>query len=262
MNNSALISIIIPTHNRLEELKHALKSVFSQTLFPSEIIVVDDASEDVVTIDIFYGAPESINCVLLRNEEPKGGNYTRNRGVALASSKYIAFLDDDDTWESNKLALQFEFMESKNLDLCYTGKQIITVNENRDVLSSRYTFSYPKYNNLKKSIMRLNFIGTTSSIMVRKSVFHDVNGFDNILPSLQDYDFYIRLIFAGSNIIGIDQPLVNYFIYQRKSAVSKSFQKHLAAIRFLLKKYRNNKYYLFFVSGVIKITLKKVIKGS
>lgn len=257
-----MISVIIPTHNRLNELNHSLKSVFNQSLLPTEIIVVDDASDETVNSDIFDNAPDFINCMLLRNAEPKGGNYTRNRGVSLASSKYIAFLDDDDTWESNKLALQFELMESHNLDLCYTGKQIITVNDFRDVLSTRYAFSNPLCSNLKKSIMSLNFIGTTSSIMVKKSVFNLVNGFDINLPALQDYDLYIRLIFANSMIEGIDQPLVNYFVYERKSAVSKSLNKHFIAIKTILTKYRKNKYYLLLLFAAIIITIKKFIKGN
>jgi glycosyltransferase involved in cell wall biosynthesis len=256
-----MITVVIPTHNRLCGLANALNSVFNQDKLPTEIIVIDDGSLPAVTDAVFEGAPDSVSCILVRNETPRGGNFARNKGASLASGKYIAFLDDDDTWDSEKLVLQLALMESEDLDLSYTGKTIITVDENLTELSRRYSFARPKFNNLKKSIMHQNFIGTTSSIMVKKSSFDAVGGFDEAMPALQDYELYIRLIFSDAKVQGIDQPLVDYFIHKRKNAVSKSLRKNFNATSLLLSKHKNKKHYIALVWVCLKITLKKVIKG-
>jgi glycosyltransferase involved in cell wall biosynthesis len=255
------ISVIIPTHNRIVGLKKSLNSFFRQAYLPAEIIVVDDGSHPAVTETVFDGAPDSVNCILVRNEIPRGGNFARNKGASLASGKYVAFLDDDDTWDSEKLALQLALMESEDLDLSYTGKTIITVDKNLTELSRRYSFAKPKFSDLRKSIMRQNFIGTTSSIMVKKSSFDGVEGFDEQMPALQDYELYIRLIFSANKVQGLDKPLVNYYIHKKSSAVSKSLKKNFEATSQLLRKHRKKPFYLDLVRGCLKITLKKIIKG-
>ena len=76
-----MIAVVIPTHNRVSELRKALKSVFQQKLLPEHIIVVDDGSVPAVPVDVFADAPTSIKLTLLRNELPKGGNFARNLGA-------------------------------------------------------------------------------------------------------------------------------------------------------------------------------------
>src|SRR5690554_3483648 len=97
------ISVVIPTHNRPTGLALSLKSILGQTCLPAEIVVVDDGSFPIVEDSIFDGFPTSIKCTLLRNEQPKGGNNARNRGIKAATGDYIAFLDDDDQFSRNKI---------------------------------------------------------------------------------------------------------------------------------------------------------------
>ena len=201
-----MIAVIIPTHNRIPELREALKSVFQQKLLPDHIIVVDDGSVPAVPVDIFTDAPDAIKLTLLRNESPKGGNFARNIGANATACDYIAFLDDDDRWIQNKLQIQVELMREKKLDLCYTGRDIIQLDTNLKVVSEHYSFKSPRFQKLTKSIMWRNFIGTMSSILIKKAHFEIVGGFNTKMPALQDLEFYIRSIFSGARVEGINQP--------------------------------------------------------
>ena len=91
-----MITVIIPTQNRLENLKKAILSVFKQTTVPLELIVVDDCSNEPVKMEVFKAAPSKTECRIVRLNKIRGANYARNIGIEKAQGKYIAMLDDDD----------------------------------------------------------------------------------------------------------------------------------------------------------------------
>src|SRR3989338_8677774 len=98
------VSVIIPTHNRPELLKRAVKSVLNQTYKDLEVIVVDDGLEK--------RADETVNSFndsrlkYIQHPEEKGGSAARNTGIKNSSGEFIAFLDDDDEWLPEKLEIQ------------------------------------------------------------------------------------------------------------------------------------------------------------
>jgi len=252
------VSVIITTYNRPDELKLAIKSVISQTKLPEQIIVVDDASaSDNYSVIVNFDTP----IIYYRFNTNQGANICRNKGVELANGEFIAFLDDDDTWKPEKLEKQLSLIQTKGTDLCYTGKVIITVDENTHEAKRRYSFAKPKYNNLKKSIMQKNFIGTTSSIMLKKEKFIEAGKFDVKMPALQDYELYIRFIHAGFSVGGIDEGLVDYFIYKETNAISKSLDKSFIASKKIVSKNFNQKYRYILIVSLLKIIFKKILKG-
>ncbi len=252
-----IISVIIPTHNRAHLLGNAILSAINQTYKKIEIIVVDDASscdnhEIVKKIDfpiIYY-----------RFETNRGGNACRNKGVELSTGKYVAFLDDDDTWCSDKLEKQLELMIKNSINLSYTGKKMAVLDEHLKENKRWYAFTRPRYPSLKKSIMLMNFIGTTSSIIVEKNIFLEVGGFDIKMPALQDYEFYIRFIYAGYTVKGIDEGLVNYHIYKKQKAISKNLKKRLIAVYKLVLKNKNREYFFCFFYFITRYTAKTIYR--
>lgn len=89
------VSVIIPSHNRPALLKEALSSVLAQAVLPAEIIIVDDASDPLVSL------PASRNAVPLRlphHEQTRGGAAAKNTGAKAAQHGLLAFLDDDGLW--------------------------------------------------------------------------------------------------------------------------------------------------------------------
>jgi len=102
MRNIAPVSVIVPTFNRQVLLDRALRSVVAQTLQPQEIIVVDDGSTDDTQAMLHTKYPH-INYYFVDNQ---GVSAARNKGISVASSPWIAFLDSDDEWLPEKLHKQ------------------------------------------------------------------------------------------------------------------------------------------------------------
>ncbi len=95
------ISVVIPAHNAERFIDEAIESVLKQTQPATEIVVIDDGSNDG-TARIVQSHPS----VIYQRQEQSGAAAARNRGARIASSEWIAFLDADDVWLPNKLERQ------------------------------------------------------------------------------------------------------------------------------------------------------------
>jgi len=232
-----VVSVIIPTRNRVESLKRALSSAMNQTLHDFEIIVVNDGSTDRT----------SKYCASIKNPrfhyseftENCGGSAARNEGIRMAQGDFVAFLDDDDVWETTKLEEQVNAINRENTCLCYTG---VTKRTFRGKLK-RYIFMKPRFTNNIKSILFNNFIGSTSSVMVKKDLLNKIGGFDPALPALQDWDLFIRLVENGCAFYGLDRSLVYYDIADNSRNVSGSFPRYKAAAEYLRRKYGGHDFF-------------------
>ncbi|MCS5614349.1 MAG: glycosyltransferase family 2 protein, partial [Candidatus Marinimicrobia bacterium] len=117
MNKIGNISVVIPTFNRRQTIGRSIDSVLNQTLFPSEIIVVDDGSTDGTSDYIQSNFPS----IRLLQQPNKGVSAARNKGIWCADANWIALLDSDDEWFPQKLEKQVMTL-SQNLDIkfCHT----------------------------------------------------------------------------------------------------------------------------------------------
>lgn len=185
----AKVSVIIPTHNRSALLGEAIQSVLDQTFEDFELLVVDDGSKDNPEQVARSFSDPRIHFV--RHPVARGGGAARNTGIGNTSGPYVAFLDDDDAWYPEKLALQVALLDQgpANLGLIYGGYDV-TDPANDQVLRTRIPTAR---GNLRERFLRSNVIGGTSLILVRRSCIESVGAFDESLPSFQDYDLYLRL---------------------------------------------------------------------
>ncbi len=125
-----LVSAIITTHNRIDLLPRAIKSVQEQTYPSIELIVVDDASSDGTNE---YCHKQSLQYMHIPKEESKGGNHARNLGVLAAKGEYIAFLDDDDYWLPTKIEKQMDLIKAKDCELVYCGRRLEIVQKDNTI---------------------------------------------------------------------------------------------------------------------------------
>src|SRR3990167_9420175 len=95
-----VVSVVMPTFNLARLLERALRSALDQTYDNLEIIVVDDASSDDTPDVVKTVQDERVRYI--RHETNRGGSAARNTGIRIATGEFIAFLDDDDEWESIK----------------------------------------------------------------------------------------------------------------------------------------------------------------
>ncbi|MDQ0428874.1 glycosyltransferase involved in cell wall biosynthesis [Planomicrobium stackebrandtii] len=181
------VSVIIPTYNRAELLKKAVKSLESQSHQNIEIIIIDDFSTDDTAQVVEKMNDDRI--VYLKHDINKGGSEARNTGIKRATGRFIGFLDSDDQWLPDKLEKQLQlFKDQPDVGVIYTGVQV--VNENNQ--PTRKIVPAHRGNILPK-LFESNCIDTTSSVLVKREVLEQVEGFDAGLPSCQDWDLYIRL---------------------------------------------------------------------
>jgi glycosyltransferase involved in cell wall biosynthesis len=112
------VSVIIPLYNSSDMLRRALDSVYDQSLLPLEIIVVDDGSADWEQSRLIAASyPDSISIRFIHMDKNQGVSAARNIGVAAALCRYLAFLDSDDVWYREKIAIQYGLMTGCNLDV-------------------------------------------------------------------------------------------------------------------------------------------------
>ena len=107
-----MVSVIIPTYNRGPLIGRAIASVLNQTYKDIEVLVIDDASTDYTETVVDSIKDERLHYYKL--EKNGGACRARNVGISKAQGEYIAFLDSDDEWMSNKIELQYKFAKEKN----------------------------------------------------------------------------------------------------------------------------------------------------
>lgn len=205
-----LVSAIITTHGRLNLLKKAINSVRKQTYSKIEIIVVDDCSEDG-TQD-WARTENDFTYIYIPKNESKGGNYARNRGIYNSNGEYIAFLDDDDTWETTKIEKQVELLENNSkLGFVYCGYNIC-YEDGRSV----EIIPDPQYRGNVSNKVFSYIICTTSTLLVRRDVLEKVKYFDENLKFWQETELIIRMAQISETDF-IPEPLMNYLQIQSKS---------------------------------------------
>ena len=229
MNNPPLVSIVIPTYNHAPMLQRALATVVEQTYQNWNAIVVNNFSTDnTLEVVAAFNDPR-IQCVNFRNNGVIGAS--RNEGIALATGRYVAFLDSDDTWFSTKLEKCVEILESGSDLVCHAEYWIDESGKSR--LVAYGPSEAATHHNL---IYKGNRISTSATV-VRAALLKEVNGFD-ISPEListEDYDLWIRLAAKSDRFAFISKPLGEY--HRHDNNVSANIEKHLAAELALLEKH-------------------------
>ncbi len=120
------VSVILPTYNRSVFLGRAIRSVLAQSYGDFELLVVDDASTEDPTPVVAAFADDRVR--LIRHEVNRGNAAARNTAIREARGRFLAFLDDDDEWTPDKLALQVPVLESSEADeaLVYCARRLVS----------------------------------------------------------------------------------------------------------------------------------------
>ncbi|HUW82368.1 MAG TPA: glycosyltransferase family A protein [Phycisphaerae bacterium] len=180
-----LVTIVIPTYNRADLLAETLDSVSAQTFRDYEIIVVDDGSTDH-TAQMIARRSEPIRYFRQRNE---GASSARNHGLREARGSLVAFLDSDDLWLPEYLQACVELLRQRDelamvyCDFTCIGETGQPVNGHRKVQHD---------GDVVERLFASTFVHT-SCVTARKSVVLDAAGFDESLPTNEDYDLWLRL---------------------------------------------------------------------
>jgi glycosyltransferase involved in cell wall biosynthesis len=228
-----MISIVINTFNRKNDLLVAIKSVKEQIFKSIEIIVVDDCSSDG-TDEIDF---DSLNVRYIKNSQNLGLPRSRQIGLNEASYELVAFLDDDDYFsDKKKLEIQLSHIQAdENIAVvCTSVTEFDGVKEPHDKI-----IQWP--DDLKAHFLNRNGVIYPSTTLIRRSAFLNVGGFDARFSRGIDSDVYRRLIFSGYKIAFIPEPMVYYRINRNDKItdnVTKSgLKKDILNNYFTIKKY-------------------------
>jgi len=180
------VSVIIPTHNRAGWVTEAVASVLAQSWRDYELLVVDDGSTDA-TLEAL--APYRGQLKLLRRRTRRGVAAARNLGVSAARGPWLAFLDSDDLWLSDKLARQMEYLAANpEILICQTDevwvRRGVRVNKPR-------THEKEGGRIFLQSLERCAV--SPSAAVLNRRLLNETGGFDETLPAAEDYDLWLRL---------------------------------------------------------------------
>ena len=200
--DSPLVSVIVGVYNKERFVGECLRSVLAQTYENWELIVVDDASTDGSLAEVERAVGGDPRVKILRRKTNSGlPGVARNEGIRMARGKYVAFVDADDLWKPEKLAVQTEYMEA-HPEYPLTHTRCEEIDEKGDVLRVRHGGQLPPAGDCLRELFNHCFI-CTSTAMVRKD-FGDALGWFSEKPEYrcgEDYDFFVRC--AGKAMIGI-----------------------------------------------------------
>ena len=206
------IDIIMPSYNKARYLDDSIKSIIYQTLKNWNLYIIDDNStDDSWKIINKYSELKNVNIIKLKKN--KGPSFCRNLGMRLSKSKYISFIDSDDTWDSKKLEKQIGFMEDNNFVFTYTDytpffeKDGIKKIKKPTSLVESFNF---------ETFIRNSSINTTTMIISRSIL--KTHRFKKI-KLLEDYIFKCGLL-INNKAIKLNENLATYRILN-KSRSSK-----------------------------------------
>ena len=190
--SSYSVDVVIPAYNAGKYIAQTLQSVAAQDAIIKTIIVVNDGSTDDTPERVleFANLTPHLNIALI-NQSNAGLSAARNAGINKSQADYIALLDADDLWQSNKISSQIELLKLRLqplLGVVYCGYRLI--DEVGQVISTKPKDIIPPTlrGNVYQSLLKGNFIsGSGSSVLIKRTVFNAVGLFDEELKALLAY---------------------------------------------------------------------------
>jgi glycosyltransferase involved in cell wall biosynthesis len=224
--NSSLVSVIMPAYNAQQFIEESIRSVMNQTFTQWELIITDDGSTDQTKGIIERLMKEDQRIKYYYQPNGKQGK-ARNMAICQAGGKYIAFLDADDIWMSNKLASQVELIEKTNADVVYCDA--VVIDEDGKLIRGSWGVKQEvlKGDKMLASFFSINKIPILTAV-VKLEALEKVCGFneDPKRSYIEDYDLWLRLIKNGATLINTSEKLAAYRLSgdetsQRRSSVKK-----------------------------------------
>lgn len=258
-----MVTVIIPTYKRANNIEKAINSVLNQTYEDFELIVVDDNDKDTIyreeMIKTMQKYSDNEKVKYIKHEKNKNGAAARNTGIKEARGDYITFLDDDDYFMPNRLEILVETLEKeKRYNGAYT--ETVLVKNGKIVGGS----NAKKSGNLKNELLLNEFsFGTGSNMFFRADALKSINGFDEKFLRHQDIECMIRFL-RENEIIGVQKPLVikcqndrsnepDFYKYKKiKQVYFESFKKDVLE----LEKTEQKKFYIVNIEALILNAVK------
>ncbi len=198
-----VVSIVLPTFNRLHYLRDAVASVFAQTFGEWELLIADDGSEQQTLR--FLESLEDSRVRLIRLGHSGRPSVVRNAALRAARGEYVAFLDSDDLWMPSKLAKQIDSLRSRP-DRAWSYTAFRMVNASLEPLGRQPRF-YPAEGWIVREVLTVRTTVVQSSVALRRRFLEQTGLYDERLSLCSDFELWLRCALAGEADC-ISEPLV------------------------------------------------------
>ena len=242
---SKKVSVVIPSYKGSDNICRSVDSVLNQTYENVEIIVVDDngrgTEEQLKTQAVLKKHIDDGKVIYLTHEVNINGSAARNTGVKASSGEFIAFLDDDDEFRPQNIENHIKKFEtlSEDYGITYCAKCLIHKDGRQEIITPKYE------GDILFDFMCSRVRMGSSFIMVRKSAFEAVHGFDETFRRHQDWEFIARVL-VHFKVAKIEDVGLNKFLIFRNSAKSpEQFEKnrlyYLERLKFIIDSFDKKK---------------------
>jgi glycosyltransferase involved in cell wall biosynthesis len=218
------VDVVIPVRDGAQTIVLAIQSVLAQSRQPRRIIVVDDGSTDNTAALVSRMDSPLIDLI---KTAPVGVSHARNTGIKAALAEFVAFLDADDRWHKDKLDLQLQVCSANaNAAVVYCGEVMLqptgAVTRIRTPCLRGAVFD---------ETLGGGFVGSSSSIVVRREALLQIGCYDEALSFAEDYDLHLRLAYIRS--IDFTPNLLTYIFENPNSFTRRSVDSKLAVKKLL-----------------------------
>tara|TARA_B100000795_G_C22657902_1_gene382902 strand:- start:13 stop:753 length:741 start_codon:yes stop_codon:yes gene_type:complete len=238
-----LVSIIMPYYKKRDFFLISLESILKQTFQNFEIIIIYDDTDSADLDYILEKKKIDKRIKVIKNNKNLGAGFSRNKGISISNGNYIAFLDCDDCWHSEKLEKQLNFMKDKKISFSFTSYEVI--NSKSEVIKYKKAQKKITFKKLLKDCS----IGL-STVMLQKNLIDENCQFPN-LKTKEDFVLWLK-ISKKTDLYGIDIPLVKWRKLDN-SLSSNSFQKLVDGFK-VYNKYMQfgfiKSFYLLFILSI------------
>ena len=220
-SHAATVSVVVPTFNHAKFLNQALQSIIEQSHQNWEAIIVNNFSTDE-TLQIIESFNEPrFKVVNFQNNGVIAAS--RNEGIRRSSAPFIAFLDSDDMWYSEKLSRCLVELEGGNDLVCHGEKWV-----SADTRQRKIVYGPASNATHDKLLFRGNCLSTSATI-VRRDILNKVGGFseDSTFTTAEDYELWLKISQITSSFIFLDEILGEY--RRHELGASSSVLRHLNA---------------------------------
>ena len=203
-NRPPLVSVIIPAYNNARYIGETLDSIFAQTLRDYEVTVVNSSSPDTPQLEKVLGKYQ--NRIHYIKQEDRGVSGDRNTGMRNAEGQFLAFPDSDDIWLPNFLADQVKFfdenpsLDMSSADCIYFGDaNVIDVSWHHLIGQSWLSRNPTESPVTLEKLLPTHGGAFPSFVLLRKATALKVGFFDEDLRLLEDYHYWLRLVYWGGH---------------------------------------------------------------
>lgn len=209
----APVSVIVPAWRACATIGRALESIAAQTQPPAEVIVIDDGSDDGTA-----AAAKNAARVLRLNArvieaDHRGAGAARNRGLALSAQPLVAFLDADDAWLPDKIERTLPHLADPTVVL--VAHDALKVATGQPASAATPIAASRRHAEPRDPYLTLYRKGhvVTSSVIARRDALVSAGGFDETLPTAQDFELWLAVLAEpGRRFVVFGEALVRYYV--------------------------------------------------